>query len=50
MSQRLYASAAQPKFLKLIEGGNHNNCALIAPLEYRTAVGEFIQQQLAKRG
>lgn len=43
MSQRLYDSAPQPKVLKLIEGGEHNNIGIIAPLEYRAAVSEFIQ-------
>jgi fermentation-respiration switch protein FrsA (DUF1100 family) len=50
MSELLYASAAQPKFLKLIEGGDHSHCALIAPLEYRAAVSEFIRQYMAKHG
>jgi pimeloyl-ACP methyl ester carboxylesterase len=49
MSQRLFDSAPQPKFIKLIEGGEHGNDAIIAPLEYRTAVGEFVQRYLAKR-
>jgi len=44
MSQRLFASAPQPKFLKLIEGGEHENDAIIAPLEYRAAVSEFIRR------
>ena len=48
MSQRLYASAPQPKFLKLIEGGDHSNSGLIAPLEYRAAVSEFVQRYTAQ--
>jgi fermentation-respiration switch protein FrsA (DUF1100 family) len=44
MSQRLFDKAPQPKTLKLIEGGEHANDALIAPLEYRAAVSEFIQR------
>jgi len=44
MSQRLYDNAPQPKTLKLIEGGEHGNCSIIAPLEYRAAVSEFIQR------
>jgi fermentation-respiration switch protein FrsA (DUF1100 family) len=44
MSQRLFESAPQPKFLKLIEGGEHDNSALVAPLEYRAAVSEFVQR------
>lgn len=49
MSQRLYDSAPQPKFLKLIEGGDHGNCGLVAPLEYRAAVGEFVQHYAVQR-
>jgi fermentation-respiration switch protein FrsA (DUF1100 family) len=48
MSQRLFASAQQPKFLKKIEGGEHSNCDLVAPLEYRAAVTEFIQRTTRK--
>ena len=44
MSQQLFASAPQPKFLKLIEGGEHCNDAITAPGEYRAAVSEFIQR------
>lgn len=44
MGQRLFESAPQPKFLKLIEGGEHGNCDLVAPLEYRAAVTEFVQR------
>lgn len=43
MSQRLYDRASQPKFIKLIEGGEHNNSGLISPVEYRAAISEFIQ-------
>ena len=49
MSQRLFDNAPQPKFIKLIEGGEHGNDIIIAPLEYRAAVGEFVQHFLAKR-
>ena len=49
MSQRLFDSAPQPKFIKLIEGGEHGNDVIIAPLEYRAAVGEFVQRFLTKR-
>jgi pimeloyl-ACP methyl ester carboxylesterase len=49
MSQRLYESAPQPKSLVLIEGGEHGNSSLIAPLEYSTAVSNFIQRYAAKR-
>ena len=44
MSQRLFENAPQPKFLKLIEDGDHSNNGLVAPLEYRAALGEFIQR------
>lgn len=44
MSQRLYETASQPKFEKLVEGGQHQNIGLVAPLEYRAAVTEFIQR------
>lgn len=44
MSQQLFAAAPQPKFLKLIEGGEHRNSAIIAPIEYRAAVSEFTQR------
>jgi uncharacterized protein len=44
MSQRLFESAPQPKYLKLIEGGDHGNSAIVAPLEYRAAVNEFVQR------
>ena len=44
MSQRLFDRAPQPKTLKLIEGGEHGNDAIISPLEYRAAVSEFIQR------
>lgn len=48
MSQRLFESAPQPKYLKLIEGGDHGNSGFVAPLEYRTAVSEFIQRYTAQ--
>lgn len=44
MSQRLFESAPQPKFLKLIEGGEHNNNGIVAPMEYKAAVSEFVQR------
>jgi len=48
MSQQLYDRAPQPKFLKLIEGGEHENNGIIAPLEYRAVVSEFILRHTAK--
>lgn len=47
MSQRLFESAPQPKYLKLIQGGEHGNSAFVAPQEYRTAVSEFVQRYTA---
>jgi fermentation-respiration switch protein FrsA (DUF1100 family) len=44
MSQKLFERAPQPKILKLIEGGGHSNDAIIAPLEFRAAVTQFIQR------
>jgi fermentation-respiration switch protein FrsA (DUF1100 family) len=44
MSQRLFESAPQPKYLKLIEGGDHGNSAMVAPLEYEAAINEFVQR------
>lgn len=49
MSQRLFERAPQQKALKLIDGGEHNNNDIIAPLEYRAAVGEFIQHYTMQR-
>jgi fermentation-respiration switch protein FrsA (DUF1100 family) len=48
MSQRLYDNAPQPKTLKLVEGGEHGNISIIAPLEFRAAVSEFIQRNSAQ--
>ncbi|HLP99153.1 MAG TPA: alpha/beta fold hydrolase [Sideroxyarcus sp.] len=48
MSQRLYEQAAQPKTLKLIDGGEHSNSSSIGLLEYRAALNEFTQRLLAK--
>jgi dipeptidyl aminopeptidase/acylaminoacyl peptidase len=42
MSQRLFESAQQPKSLKLIEGGDHGNSAMVAPMDYKAAVSEFV--------
>lgn len=48
MSQRLFEKAPQPKYLKLIEGGEHGNDGFVAPMEYRTAVSEFVQRYTAQ--
>jgi len=44
MSERLFAQAPQPKLLKLIEGGEHNNDSSIAWLEYRDTLSAFVQK------
>ncbi len=49
MSERLFERAPQPKFEKLIEGGQHENNGFVAPLEYRAAVTEFVQRCVAPR-
>jgi uncharacterized protein len=49
MSQRLFDTAPEPKYLKLIEGGEHGNANFVAPLEYRAAVTEFTQRYTPKR-
>ena len=41
MSQQLYEVAPQPKTLKLIGGGEHDNSSSIGLLEYRAALNEF---------
>lgn len=43
MSQQLFQLAPQPKTLKLIEGGEHDNSSSIGLLEYRAALNEFTQ-------
>ena len=44
MSQNLFDQAPQPKYLKLIEGGEHSNSSRIAWLEYRDALSAFVQK------
>jgi len=44
MSQQLFDRAAQPKFLKLIEGGEHSDSSRIAWVEYRDVVSAFVQK------
>lgn len=44
MSQRLFDRAPQPKYLKLIDGGEHNNSYIVAPLEYRDTLTGFVQK------
>ena len=44
MSQQLFDKALQPKFLQLIEGGEHSNNGGIAWVEYRDALNAFVQK------
>lgn len=44
MSQRLYDAAPQPKMLKLIANGEHNNTDVIASVECNQILNEFIQR------
>jgi pimeloyl-ACP methyl ester carboxylesterase len=47
MSQQLYEMAPQPKTLKLIEGGEHDNSSSIGLLEYRAAFNAFTLRHAA---
>lgn len=44
MSQQLYERAPPPKYLTLIEGGEHNNCSSVGWLEYRDAFTAFVRK------
>lgn len=44
MSQRLFDRAPQPKFLTLIDGGEHNNSSSVGWTEYRSAFTSFVQR------
>ena len=44
MSQQLFDHAEQPKYLKLIEGGEHGNNSGIAWKEYRDTVNAFVRK------
>lgn len=44
MSQQLYEHAPQPKYLKLIEGGEHSNNSSVGWLEYGAAITDFIRR------
>ncbi len=48
MGKRLFELAPQPKFLQLIEGGEHSNSSAIAWIEYRTAFDGFVRQHLPR--
>jgi uncharacterized protein len=44
MSEELYKRAPQPKFIKLIEGGEHNNDGNIGWVDYRDAIQAFVRK------
>lgn len=44
MSQQLYDAAPQPKSIKLILGGGHNNSGAIGWVEYRDALNDFVEK------
>ena len=44
MSQQLFDRTPQPKYLQLIEGGEHSNNSSVAWLEYRDALNAFVQK------
>ncbi len=44
MSEQLFASAPEPKYLKLIQGGEHSNNSSIASLEYCETISAFVQK------
>lgn len=44
MGKQLYERAPQPKYLSLIEGGEHSNNSGIANVEYRKALNDFTQK------
>ncbi len=44
MSEKLYEKSPQPKFLKLIEGGDHGNSAVMGWVEYRDTFSSFVRK------
>lgn len=44
MSEQLYENSPQPKYLKLIDGGEHGNSSIIGWAEYRDAVSAFVNK------
>jgi fermentation-respiration switch protein FrsA (DUF1100 family) len=46
MASQLYVAAHEPKKLLLVEGGEHNNSAAIAWVEYSDTLGAFVRQNI----
>jgi len=46
MGQQLFDAAPQPKTLKLIEGGEHQNACIVSRLECSEAVTSFVRKNL----
>lgn len=44
MAQQLYEQAVQPKFIHVVEGGEHSNNSGIASVEYQTALTGFTRR------
>lgn len=44
MSEKLYEKSPQPKYLKLIEGGDHGNSAVMGWVEYRDTFDSFVKK------
>jgi len=44
MSERLYDKSPEPRYLKLIEGGEHGNSSVIGWVEYRDALAAFVSK------
>jgi len=44
MSEQLFEKSPQPKFLKLIEGGEHGNSGIMGWVEYRDAISAFVKK------
>lgn len=44
MSQKLYDKSPEPKFLTLIEGGEHGNSSMMGWVEYRDALTAFVNK------
>jgi alpha-beta hydrolase superfamily lysophospholipase len=44
MSEKLYEKSPEPKFLKLIEGAEHGNSAVMGWVEYRATFDSFVKK------